>query len=77
MKQLYRSKTQRMLGGVCGGLGQYLDIDPTLIRLIWAVMSLFTLGIALLTYIVAWLIIPEEGTFDNGKPLPYSDYKNK
>jgi phage shock protein PspC (stress-responsive transcriptional regulator) len=72
MKQLYRSKTQRILGGICGGLGHYLDIDPTLIRVIWAVISLFTLGIGILTYIVAWILIPEEGASDNGTitPLP-------
>ena len=60
-----------MLGGVCGGLGQYMDIDPTVIRLFWAVMSLFTWGIGLLVYIVAWIIIPEEGSFDEGNSLPY------
>ena len=38
MKQLYRSKNNRMLGGVCAGLGEHLDVDPTVIRLIWAVV---------------------------------------
>ena len=38
MKRLYRSKNDRMLCGVCGGIGEYLDIDPTLIRLLWALI---------------------------------------
>jgi phage shock protein PspC (stress-responsive transcriptional regulator) len=58
MKRLYRSRTQRILGGVCGGLGDFLGIDPTLIRLAWAFLSLT--GAGLLFYFVAWLIIPEE-----------------
>lgn len=39
MKRLYRSKNDRMLCGVCGGIGEYLDIDPTLIRLLWALAA--------------------------------------
>jgi phage shock protein C len=77
MKKLYRSKTQRMAGGICGGLGHYMDIDPTVIRLIWVVMSLFTWGIGLLFYIVAWVIIPEEGAPDDVNSLPYGDVKNQ
>lgn len=60
MKRLYRSKTQRMVGGICGGLGEYLDVDPTVIRLVWAVLTLLTWGIGLLAYVVAWIIVPEE-----------------
>jgi len=60
MKRLFRSKTQRMLGGVCGGLGEHLDVDPTVIRLVWIVLSLFSLGIGILVYIIAWIIVPEE-----------------
>ena len=50
-----------MLGGVCGGLGEHLDVDPTVIRLVWAVIALLSLGTGLLIYLIAWLIIPEEG----------------
>ena len=60
MKRLYRSKTRRVLGGVCGGIGDYLDIDPTVIRLVWAVLTIITWGIWLLAYIVAWILVPEE-----------------
>jgi phage shock protein PspC (stress-responsive transcriptional regulator) len=62
MKRLYRSKTRRMLGGICGGLGDYLDVDPVVIRLVWVVLTLFTWGIGLLAYGIAWIIVPEEET---------------
>ncbi len=58
MRKLYRSTTARVLGGVCGGLGDFLGIDPTLIRLAWAFLGLT--GAGLLFYLVAWVIIPEE-----------------
>jgi len=47
-----------MLGGVCGGIGEYLDIDPTIIRLLWALFLLT--GVGIIAYIIAWLIIPEK-----------------
>jgi len=58
-KRLYRSRKERIIGGVCGGLGYYFDIDPVFIRLIWAVLF-FVGGIGLLAYIIAWIIVPEE-----------------
>ncbi|MDP2872302.1 MAG: PspC domain-containing protein [Bacillota bacterium] len=57
MKRLYRSKVNNIIGGVCGGLAEYLDIDPTIVRLAW-ILSAFAGGLGLLAYIVAWLIIP-------------------
>jgi len=62
MKRLFRSKKDRMLGGVCAGLGEHLDVDPTVIRLIWAVVTVLSLGTGILVYIIAWIIIPEEET---------------
>jgi len=61
MKKLYRSKKDRFIGGVFGGLGDYLQIDPTLLRLLFAVFVVFT-GIipGVITYLVAIFIIPEE-----------------
>ena len=56
MRKLYRSYTNSMIGGVCGGLGEYFDIDPTLIRII-AVIALLC-GIGLLPYIIMWIITP-------------------
>ncbi len=58
-KRLFRSKIDRVLGGVCGGLGKYFNIDPVLVRVLWAV-SFFVGGVGLLGYIIAWIIIPEE-----------------
>jgi phage shock protein C len=58
-KRLYRSKNDRVLGGVCGGLGKFFTIDPVLVRVVWAV-SFFAGGVGLLAYIIAWIIVPEE-----------------
>lgn len=58
-KRLTRSRTDRMIAGVCGGLGNYLGIDPVFIRLLWAI-AIFAYGTGLLLYILAWIIIPEE-----------------
>jgi phage shock protein C len=58
-KKLYRTKEDRKIAGVCGGLGEYFDIDPTIIRLLWLAL-LFAAGSGVLAYIVAWIIIPEK-----------------
>ena len=58
MKRLYRSQS-KVLGGVCGGLAEYLDVDPVLIRLITAIALFFTCCTILPVYLIAWLIMPE------------------
>jgi len=63
-KRLYRSESDRILGGVCGGLAEVYDIDPTLIRLV-VVALFFGAGTGLLAYLVAWLIIPTESEVEN------------
>ncbi|HNQ25805.1 MAG TPA: PspC domain-containing protein [Methanoregulaceae archaeon] len=60
MKRLYRPKTERLLGGVCSGIGQYFDTDPNLIRIVWVVLTLLSIGVGVIAYLIAWLIIPEE-----------------
>lgn len=65
MKKLYRSKTDYKLMGVCGGLGQYLGLDSTVIRVVWIVASLLV-GLGLLAYIACSLIIPQEPDFIEG-----------
>lgn len=55
-----RSRTDRLLAGVCGGLASYLDVDPTLVRVAWVVVTLFSAGIGLVTYALLWLLAPEE-----------------
>lgn len=57
--RLTRSRSDRMIAGVCGGLGNHLGIDPVIIRLLWAV-AIFMYGSGLFLYILAWIIIPEE-----------------
>lgn len=57
MKRLYRSNQDRMLCGVCGGLAEYFDVDPTLIRLAW-VLFVAVGGSGILAYFVAAIIIP-------------------
>ena len=58
-KRLYKSKTEKKISGVCGGLAKYFDVDPTLVRLAWVVLALCG-GSGLLAYIIAAIIIPEE-----------------
>ncbi|OHA17487.1 MAG: PspC domain-containing protein [Candidatus Taylorbacteria bacterium RIFCSPLOWO2_12_FULL_43_20] len=60
-KKLYRSKTNRIFAGICGGLGDYLAVDPVLIRLVWLLVVIFTGFVpGLLVYILAIFIIPEK-----------------
>ena len=73
MKRLYRSKKDRMLGGVCAGLGEHLDIDPTVIRLIWAVVTVLSFGTGIAVYIVAWFLIPEEDVAGSAPQVPNSE----
>ncbi len=55
--KLYRSRKDRMIAGVCGGLGEYFCVDPTLIRLV-AVLFIFLGGAAFLVYMILWLLVP-------------------
>jgi phage shock protein PspC (stress-responsive transcriptional regulator) len=59
-KRLTRSLNDRVIAGVCGGLGEYFDIDPVVFRIL-AVFIFFWGGGGLLLYIILWLVIPEEG----------------
>ena len=58
-KRLYRSRSKRMLGGVCGGLGEYLNIDPVVLRVIFVIVG-FLYGASLLIYLIMWILVPEE-----------------
>ena len=57
-KKLYKSLVNRMLCGVCGGIEEYFDIDPTLVRLVWVIITLMG-GAGILAYIIAAIIIPD------------------
>lgn len=58
--RLYRSRTDQMVGGVCGGLGAYLKIDATIIRLLFVLLALGS-GVGLILYLILWVIVPYEG----------------
>ena len=58
-KRLYRSRDDRMIGGVCGGLAKYFNIDPVIVRVIAVVAALMALW-GLLAYIILWIVAPEE-----------------
>lgn len=58
-KRLYRSKKERMIGGVCGGLAQYLGLDPTIVRLVF-ILLLFAPPSGVLIYLIMFLVTPEE-----------------
>jgi phage shock protein PspC (stress-responsive transcriptional regulator) len=59
-KTLYRSRKERMIAGVCGGLAEYFSIDPTVVRLIFVLLTLFSKGFGILAYIILILAVPEE-----------------
>lgn len=58
VKRLYRSRDERMIAGVCGGLGKYLSVDPTIIRILFIIFA-FTGG-GFLAYLIMLLVVPEE-----------------
>ena len=59
-KQLRRTTDDRVIAGVCGGLARYFDVDPVLMRVIFAVTIVFTGGLAILAYPVLWFVMPED-----------------
>ncbi len=61
-RKLYRSRTDKMIGGVCGGLAAYLNIDPTVVRAIFILLALTPLH-GVLIYIILWIITPPEPQF--------------
>ena len=63
-RRLYRSRQDSVLGGVAGGVAEYLDVDPSIVRVIWAVLAIVTGGLFLVLYIVMWIVVPE------GSPPP-------
>lgn len=70
-KNLFRSKKERMIAGVCGGLAEYFSMDPTVVRLIFVLFALFSEGLGILAYIILILAVPEEKPqiFSNGDEL--------
>ena len=58
VKKLYRSGKNRILGGVCGGMAEYFDMDPTVVRLLW-ILFILLFGTGILFYLIAWIVIPK------------------
>lgn len=60
MKRFYRSSQEKILGGVCGGIAEYFNIDPLLVRLFFAILF-FGYGTGLLAYLLIWILVPKDG----------------
>jgi phage shock protein PspC (stress-responsive transcriptional regulator) len=58
-RRLYRSRTDSVIGGVAGGVAEYLDVDPSIVRIVWAVLAIVTGGIFFVLYIVMWIVVPQ------------------
>lgn len=61
-KRLYRSRTDKQLAGICGGIADYLNFDPTIVRIIWVILTLAG-GPGLILYIILAMVVPEEPEF--------------
>jgi len=64
-KKLYRSTTDRRIAGVCGGLAEYLGIDPTVVRLVFIAMLLFGVFPIIFIYLIMWAVVPEAPAIEN------------
>ncbi len=58
-KRLHRSKRDKKIAGVCGGFADYVDVDPTVVRIVWLTAAIF-IGSGFLAYIIAWIVMPNE-----------------
>ncbi|RYE24585.1 MAG: PspC domain-containing protein [Sphingobacteriales bacterium] len=80
-RRLFRNTNDKMIGGVCSGVANYFDIDPVIVRLVFAILFL-TAGIGLLAYILAWIIVPAARTpedlryMSGGEPMDFNTIKN-
>ena len=60
-RRLTRSRNDRMLAGICGGLANYLDVDPTIVRLVFALATFFTVVFPVIfIYLIMWIVVPKE-----------------
>ncbi len=72
-RKLYRSRNERMIAGVCGGLGEYFGIDPTLVRLLFVVATLFGGPMGPLAYLIFMIAVPNETEVQPSVPMEKSD----
>ena len=73
-RQLRRSQADRKISGVCGGFGEYFNIDPTIVRIAAVALTIFTGGGFILAYVLAMLIMPDQPPVWNYPPPPASGY---
>ena len=60
-KRLHRSRTDKMIGGVCGGLAEYFNVDPTIVRVLWVALTIMPLpGSGILAYLILWIVMPQD-----------------
>lgn len=71
-RKLYRSRSEKVLGGVCGGLAAYAGIDPVIVRLFFVIFTLAG-GAGVLIYLILWIVVPEEGGNSSWNESSYSD----
>jgi phage shock protein C len=69
-RTLHRSRTDRKIGGVCGGLAAYLGVDPTLVRVAWVLLTVVSFGLGVLAYLAFLLLAPEEPYLPLPPPPP-------
>jgi len=73
-KKLYRDEYHKVLGGVCAGLAEYFDMDPTIVRLLFA-FTFFIMGVGFIPYIILWIVLPKKGYVYNNFGNPTVDYR--
>ena len=71
-QKLYRSRNDQIISGVCGGLAEYFNKDPVLIRLLWIIITIFTVGIGILAYILFWLVVEKYPDYYTIPPRSYT-----
>jgi phage shock protein C len=76
MKKLYRSRKDSKIAGVCGGIAEYFNVDPTIIRLL-AILTIFFGGGGIIAYIIAWIVIPLEPLEENSSSSNSRSGQNK
>lgn len=74
MKKLYRSETNRRIAGVCGGIGEYFNVDPTIVRIVFLLLLLPGGVPGILLYLLLWLLIPNEKEATRTKLSNDSEY---
>lgn len=69
-KRLYLSQTDKKLGGVCGGIAAYAGLDSTVVRVLWVLVTILSVGLGVVAYLVLWLMVPREPAASAVPPPP-------